>query len=449
MQRATVIAGVAPDYNCNVDMFACAMHHMRRKLREAELGSDSTLRQQLRSDYQKGLEMAMNRMKEDLALLRPEPAVHAAYIDFVRQIISLIKSHGVNICKLDAFFTQPGPDYSPPVQDPQLHMAGIVAYGIRLGEQDLRAVPQFFHYLWNNFKIALGNERLQQERKILAKAMASEPHVLSFVLQYMVPAAILACERASNAWLLVEVYAGAVEDVLTGSCISRELMGSDIDHASGILMGVLAWFKSLRATERGRVTTTQVYIMKLLAAFVEAVRPSLRTYLYSEQGDGAAVVENAVETTRAFLLDAQAHVGEVLDLSDQGEMVEESIRLSALLGGLPLGGGGLGGGRDMKVTEFASVIFTDVNRTWAVSNERVTVQMAAGRMGTPSATQAGQGTRYGPWEGRALLRGWRTITGRWELGGTREEGRRGGREWGRRKGKGWARSPVVGDVMLF
>ncbi|KAK4455621.1 protein mms22 [Podospora aff. communis PSN243] len=442
MERATVVVGVAPDYNSNVDMFSCAMHYMRKKLREAESESGAS-RQQLRTDYDKSLQLVMHRMKEDLALLRPDPPAHAAYIDFVRQIISLIKSHGVNICKIDPFFTQPGPDYSPPVQDPQLHMAGIVAYGVRLGEQDVRAVPQFFHYLWNNFKIALGNGRLDQERTILTTAMAQEPHVLSFALQYILPAAVLACERVSEAWLLLEVYAGSLEDILTEKCVPKELMGSDIQYAAGILVGALAWFESLRNIRGGVVTLRHVYIMKLLAVVAEALRPSLKTYLYSEQGDEGVPVERAVEDMRAFLGEARAHVGERLERPED-EQVEGSFQINALMTGLPLGDRVLTGGRDVKVQEFATVVVTDVKRTWAVSEERVTVQMAAGRLGTPSSTQAGQGTKYGPWEGRALLRGWLALAGRWDLGGTsqlRDERRRGG---DRRR-----RAIVVDDDMFF
>jgi hypothetical protein len=442
MERATVGVGVAPDYNSNVDMFSCAMHYMRKKLREAESESGAS-RQQLRTDYDKSLQLVMHRMKEDLALLRPDPPAHAAYIDFVRQIISLIKSHGVNICKIDPFFTQPGPDYSPPVQDPQLHMAGIVAYGVRLGEQDVRAVPQFFHYLWNNFKIALGNGRLDQERTILTTAMASEPHVLSFVLQYILPAAVLACERVSEAWLLLEVYAGSLEDILTKRCVPRELTGSDIQYATGILVGVLAWFESLRNIRGGVVTLRHVYIMKLLSAVVEALRPSLRTYLYSEQGDGAVTVERAVDDMRAFLGEARAHVGERLDHLGE-ERIEGSVQINALMAGLPLRDRALTRGRDVKVQEFATVVVADVKRTWTVSEERVTVQMAAGRLGTPSSTQAGQGTRYGPWEGMALLRGWWALAGRWDLGGASESADRGRRRGGRKR-----RAIVEDDDMIF
>ncbi|KAK0626194.1 Mus7/MMS22 family-domain-containing protein [Immersiella caudata] len=440
MERATV--GVSPDYNSNVDMFSCAMHYMRKKLREAESESGAS-RQQLRTDYDKSLQNVMHRMKEDLALMRPDPPGHAAYIDFVRQIISLIKSHGVNICKIDPFFTQPGPDYSPPVQDPQLHMAGIVAYGVRLGEQDVRAVPQFFHYLWNNFKIALGNSRLEQERTILTTAMASEPHVLSFVLQYMIPTAILACERVSEAWLLLEVYSGSLEDILAGKYVPRELMGDDTQHATSIVVGVLAWFESLRNTQGGAVTPRHVYIMRLLAAAVDAVQPSLRTHLYSEQGDGAIAVEKAVDDLRAFLEEARSHVEEKMNLPEGEERAESKIQVNALMAGLPVTDRGLAGGRDIRVQEFATVVVTDVKRTWTISEDRVMVQMAAGRTGTPSSTQAGQGTRYGPWDGRTLLKEWWALSGRWHLGRPSDVGNR-LRARGARRRRG-----IVADEMIL
>ena len=85
---------------------------MRKCLHEA----GSTRSKQDRDEYAKVLGLAMKKIKEDLSLLRPEEGEHKAYIGFVRQVISLIKSHGVGICVVDPFFTQPSLDYSPASQ---------------------------------------------------------------------------------------------------------------------------------------------------------------------------------------------------------------------------------------------------------------------------------------------------------------------------------------------
>lgn len=298
-------------------------------------------------------------MRDDLGHLKSNPAQHAAHIDFVRQIISLIKSHGVNISVVDPFFTQPGPDYSPPLQDPQLHTAGIVAYGVRLAEKDARAVPQLFHYLYNHFKIALGNGKLEQERAILVKAMRSEPSVLVFVLEFMLPAIVVVCHTMCDAWLLLEVYADALGDLLGGDCVPRELSREELGHAAALLEVVV---KALRA--KPDPSGESLVIRAVLAEVVDSLRPFVVAELYGEPGVEEGL-ERVVEATRRYFVEDVAEPG-------AGEVMVDNT----------------------QVKEFARMVATDVRRSWMVSEDFVTVQMAAGRPGTPSATQVGQGTRY-------------------------------------------------------
>lgn len=357
MERVKVSVGIPPDYNSNVDLFSCAMHFMRKKLREADSSQTSRL---LRAEYDKNLQLVMQRMKDDLSHLKSNPAQHAAHIDFVRQIVSLIKSHGVNISVIDPFFTQPGPDYSPPLQDPQLHTAGIVAYGVRLAEKDARAVPQLFHYLYNHFKIALGNGKLEQERAILVKAMRSEPSVLVFVLEYMLPAIVVVCHTTCDAWLLLEVYADALGDLLGGNCVPRELSGEELRHAAVLLEVVV---KALRA--KPDPSGELLVIRAVLAEVADVLRPFVVAELYGEPGELDEGLERAVEATRRYFVEGVAEPG-------AGEVVVDNS----------------------QVKEFARMVVADVRRSWMVSEDFVTVQMAGGRPGTPSATQVGQGTRY-------------------------------------------------------
>jgi len=409
MNHAAVSGGITLDYNTSVDLFSCAVHYMRRKLQESESGQASS---QLRGDYGKMMQQVMARLKEDLALIRPEAAEHAAYVDFVRHIISMIKSHGVNICSVDPFFTQPGPDYSPPVQDPLMHAAGIMAYGVRLGERDVRAVSQLFHYLYNNFKIALGNGKLEQERSILVKAMSRETNILSFVLEHVLPAAILACQEVHEAWLFLEVYAGALRDVLTWSCVPRELKGKDLPRVVGLLSSVLGWFAVLK--NQAALRPGHVHVMTLLMEVAEAIEPSLRTYLYDELDQEREAAERVVEDLTSLVGVALGHTAEALALP-LDEFCLERVELVYLLGGLPLG---FRARPDPRAQGFASSIVVDVRKNWLVEEDRVMIQMAAGRIAaTPSATQGGQGTRYGPWTDRDLLMGWQESAGQWTLRG--------------------------------
>ncbi|KAK3343921.1 Mus7/MMS22 family-domain-containing protein [Lasiosphaeria hispida] len=405
MERVTVV-GVTPDYNFNLDMFASAIRFMRKSLREAGGSAQS---RQLRADYSKILQLAMQKMKEDLTLLRGGRAEHAAYIDFVRQVISLIKSHGVNICVVDPFFTQPSTDYTPSMQDPQLHTAGIMAYGVRLGESDARAAPQLFHYLYNNFKIALGNDRLAQERGIIAEAMRKDPHVVTFMLSLMIPAVVRACAQVEEAWLLLEVYVNALADVLDAACVPRELVGSDVEHAAEVLRAVVAWFEEPRDAEVPSLR--QVHLMGLLARVVDVLQPSLRTALYCPPGtESIQGVGEAVEVMERLMSEARDVVGDMLAKADISREAEIPSELKAVLVESPA---------NVRVQEFVRLIVTDVRRTWVVTEGCVTVQMAVGgRMGTQSATQSGMGIKYGPWQKKELWTMFYGLAKKWDLEGT-------------------------------
>jgi hypothetical protein len=96
------------------------------------------------------------------------------------------------------------------------------------------------------------------------------------------------------------------------------------------------------------------------------------------------------------------------------------------------------------VKEFARDIAVDVRKTWVVTEDVVTVQMA-GRVGGLSATQSGSGTKYGPWDEKWMLRNWYALTGRWHLGETTDQKETARDQQGRRRRK----NVVVMDDILF
>jgi hypothetical protein len=445
LTKATVTVGIPPDYNSNIDFFACAIHYMRKTLREA----GSAQSKQHRDEFSKILQLAMHKIKQDLALLRPDPAEHARYIDFVRQLISLIKSHGVGICVVDPFFTQPSVDYSPSIQDPLLHTAGIVAYGVRLGEKDVTAVPQLFHYLLNNFKIALGNDRLEQECGILGGAMRADAQVTSFVLRFMLPAVVRAAGEVPEGWALLEVYAVALGGLLLGGgCVPRELGGEDMELVAGVLGAVVAWFEGVRRAAAAVVSLTQLHVMTLLVGVANALQPSVASYLFNEPEGAVPGLGDAVGRLAGLVAEARSHLEEVMCLPD-GELTEASVRVAVLLGGLPPVGttGSGGGGRDARVQDFAKTIVSDVRRNWVVSGDWVMVKMASGRGGgggVPAMTQAAlslQGVRYTPWDVREVLQRLFAEVGKWEFGvGVGE---------GKGKGRGGKRGGFVDEEELL
>jgi hypothetical protein len=453
LERATVTVGIPPDYNSNIDFFACAIQHMRKKLREY----DSVQAKQHRDEFKKTLQLVMQKIKDDLALLRSYPSEHGIYIDFVRQVISLIKSHGVNICTIDSFFMQPSADYSPSIQDPQLHTAGIIAYGVKLSEGDTTAAQQLFHYLFNNFKVSLGNDKLEQECKILSRAMRNA-HVTSFMLQCMLPAIIQASAQVPDCWALLEVYAVALGEILDSGCVPKELPNHDVVHAAGILTAILAWFGTLRDT--AALSPQRLHIMSLLATIADMLQPSFTAYLFNESDSDSEIpgLHDTVDRVATLFTELQSHIRETLSLSDGADISPTSLALSGVLTAPPSSQfpAPAGGGGHPRVQTFANFIATDVRQNWVVTADRVMVRMASSGRGsqggfpmmmsqamvTSSSAASLRGASYCPWEGRAVLERLGAAVGKWELGEGEGDERKGGHWKGGKRGG-------MEDEMLF
>ena len=434
LQRAAIPA-TAPDYNANHDFFACAIHHMRTTLREA----GSMQSRKLRMEYKDTLVLVMAKMRRDLQELVPRAQEHKAYIGFVRQIVSLIKSHGVGICVVDPFFTQPSLEYSPPVQDPQLHIDGIIGYGVKIGEKDPTAVPQLFHYLFNNFKIALANNKVEEERTILEKAMEN-PYIVTFLLQFMLPAIIDAVSQTEDAWMLLQVYVGALMGLLTRSCMPKQLRGQDLAHSASLLEGILACFAKFRETGTDALSPPQLYIIDQLAALANSQQCSLSAWLYLSSASEDALdasretAEDAVKSLTSMTHEAAPYLNKILALGSgqsrelgdvrAGEPSSEpplQIHIQSLFAGLSLVTT-TSIIRDPRVTSFASHIVGDVKRNWILLPGLVTVKVAGKPTGgaitsTPMATgsQSYNGTSYGPWNMRRLAGSVCQEMERWKL----------------------------------
>ncbi|CAK7230661.1 hypothetical protein SCUCBS95973_007647 [Sporothrix curviconia] len=230
----------APNYDTNRAFFNCAMTSLRQQLRDAD---GATRRQQLRNDFARALKLVMQQMKEDLRYARTDAAEHEKYIVFVRGIVALIRSHGSDICPLDNFFYDQSQDFSPSPEDPQLRAASIVMYGLRLGEGEATAAPQLFHYLLNNFNIALANDKLDQECKFLERSMENN-NVLGFMLERMLPAILRAISQAEEAWPLLDVYYSAMERLVTRSPVPKDIGDENITGGVvGLLEDIVAWLQ--------------------------------------------------------------------------------------------------------------------------------------------------------------------------------------------------------------
>ncbi|KAK4205657.1 Mus7/MMS22 family-domain-containing protein [Triangularia verruculosa] len=431
LERIAVSVGSSPNYNANLDYFAAAIHYMRKALREAGLQKAK----EHRDDFSKILQLSMQKIKEDLTFLRldtDQPTHqqnHERYISFVRQVISLIKSHGVGICPPDPFFTQPSLDYSPGLQDPQLHTAGIVAYGVRLGEKDSTAVPQLFHYLWNNFKVAIGNNKLEQETTILTRAMNDNTYVRGFMLEFMLPAVLQACCQESNSWILLEVYVAALGKILCPDepgC-AKELNDDDddIQHAVILISSLAKIVKSLSR----QAELEQRYILSILINLANILKPSLIVHFYNEPD---SAVGDELERTMEDLDEALA----TLTSSSSSSSLALPLPSSLTVGNNP------------RITTFTKQIINDVRRDWVVSSDFITVKMAGvnptssalGRMmmgssGTTStqSTTQGQGVKrveqerkgvgYTPFVAEVVEKNVRGEAERWLAGVVTAKGR--------------------------
>ncbi|KAJ9149985.1 Protein mms22 [Pleurostoma richardsiae] len=403
LEETVLPPGERPDYNLARDLFSSGVAYMRKSLRSAE----PPRRRQLRSDYAKILRLVMDQIKQHLKALVRIPAEHHHYVNFVRGIIATIKSHGADICPVDAFYYQPSQEYGPCVEDPQLHTAGIIAYGIRLIEADVTAVPQLFYYLYNNFKVAMANGLLDEECKILQNGM-SNPSVFSFVLGKMVPAVIRATAQAHEAWPLLDVYVTALQKLSTKSCLPRELPDGSINDLSCLLRSVLQWATDKRASSdmTTRFSPVELYILVRILTLCNMFHGSLQSWhtmpLTTQTAELARLVENVTDLADAALF----YLEELYGLAN-GEMKFDALFARDLLGGAGQEDTGepgmlIVGDKDPHVESFSKHIAADVRKNWVVTSGIITVRLPA-KPPSPSATQSGQGTKHRLGTGREIL----------------------------------------------
>ncbi|EFW99010.1 hmg-i/hmg-y, DNA-binding protein [Grosmannia clavigera kw1407] len=428
--------GQLPSYDTNRAFFACALSSMRLSLQEAE----AARRQQLRSDFARALKLVMRQMKEDLNYGKAEAAPHEKYVGFVRCIVALIKSHGGDICPLDDFFYQQSQDYSPSVEDPQLQTAGIIAYGLRLGEGEATAAPQLFHYLHNNFNIALANNQLGKECEILERGMDNN-EVLRFVLERLLPAIIRATGDTCDAWPMLAVYCSALQSLLTRWDVPKDIGDENMAAAIGVMDEILNWLRgnwrggsSLSADTGGTrmLSCVQVHVMALLTALANVLQPVLMTCSYlalspsTSTGLDRVVREfHSFATRSSDMLKRRANSGE--GLASRGGERGGSIPLSVVLGDDGEGSGfsGRRGSMDgyetgldsvpgtAQVNMFRKLIVRHVRENWVVGDGQISVRKASARAGgagdgsvnsgAAAATVVAAGTAYGPWTMGELL----------------------------------------------
>lgn len=379
MEGATVTLGALPDYNRNRDWFSCGLLFIRRTLQSA----DSTQRKPLRAKYEKLLKSVMQQIKSDIRSLELNSTEHQNYVSFVREIVGLIKSHGADICSIDPFYYQASAEYSPAKEDPQLHAAGILAYGLRLGEGDMTAAPQLFYYLYNHFKSSLASGQLDAERRILENAM-KDGCILTFMLGHMIPAIINASSCVPDIWPLLGVYSQALQNVLNKSCLPREIPDHCIDEVVSLLSAILEWLRTL-APQTVPFTPNQARIFIELMGICNTVRPSLSCWLLDPLFSSTKALRDCVDEMTS-VVQGQVALLDKLQAPNVGHGRLCGILLSSL-DWLPKTGPFVQ--LDHNTSHFAQTLIREVQNNWIITSETITAKVAITSSAQPATQSLG------------------------------------------------------------
>ncbi|KAK7414752.1 hypothetical protein QQX98_006436 [Neonectria punicea] len=383
--EAAIALATNLNYNSNRDMFEFAISWMRRCLGAA----GPSRKKDILSEHSKTLKAVMQQIKRDLRTVAQEDVPeHPSFVAFIRDIIALIKAHGSEICKVDAFFYQINKEYSPSVQDPQLQVAAMLSYGLRLSDGDPRVAHQLFFFLFNSFKLSLSKDKLRDEVKFLHKGMKN-PGILAFIFGKMLPAIIRASFLESSAFPLGDVYGEALQVLLNHHVVPHELTESDLPH---VLVTVKAFVNGLDQLGQndGPLTGEQMHLLRQVLSMINELWPFLNVLSGSQTS--SMIWEQTCQVLKyasAGIETAETYIGNVLDVADY------SLNPSLLLSGLRRPTVDLTQ-VDTHIKSFTNNIISDVRKNWIVAGNKMTIQGV-------SSTQSGQGLDEPVWDLEELV----------------------------------------------
>ncbi|KAM6484308.1 Mus7/MMS22 family-domain-containing protein [Trichoderma sp. SZMC 28011] len=350
-----------PSYKSNLFLFEFAVTSMRKNIRRA----DSRVRRALDMEYSKTLKHVMKQMRNDLSLMYGDPSQHQRFVTFVQHIVSSIKAHGSDICTIDNFFLQVSAVYSPPIQDVQLQIAGMLSYGIRIEEGDPRATHELFFLMFNNFKHALVNGNLTRDVRMLRRGMKHQS-ILAFVLGKMLPAILRVSFMDSSSFALLDVYAEALHLLLSGRILSRQLDNNDLPH---VVVAMRAIVEGMRVMRRGDriLSSPQVHVLRRALAILNVLWPSL-LIIRAESPEDRCLLELAatIRDIASFATVAQGYLADII------EMRSGSLDADLLFQGFDID---QPQSFDMHVNSFTSSIHDDIARNWIFSPSRISIRM--------------------------------------------------------------------------
>lgn len=451
MRKAVVIDGMRPNYRTNRDFFACAVSHMRQEIQQ----SDSARRMALRAKYEKLLKLVMQQMRSDITSLDLNSNQHKDYTSFVREVVAIIQSHGTGISPVDSFYLQASAEFTPAAEDPKLHSAIIIGYGLRLGEGDATAGPQLFSFLYNHFKRFMADGQLDAESKIIENGMIND-NILAFALGRMLPAIISTSCRIPEVWPLLGVYSKALSGLFGRSPLPRSIPEKLIGHSISLLETILSCLGNLKeqSTPEATITPPQVQLFAQMMEICHAMRPNLICWLLQPSLDPSKRLQGCIDKITLISRQATAYLDEVR--GPQGrEMPLPRVMVRQLLGGLAdtATGPSVISGADGQVANFAQRLQHEVQDCWTITEATTTANLA-GTPSTQATSQPGQRVRH-DLDKRAgeLLSGLRVQLQEWTqaMGAGEGDGRgrrarrtnRPGRAGLRKRGQSWCSTTCV------
>ncbi|KAI0130645.1 Mus7/MMS22 family-domain-containing protein [Daldinia grandis] len=400
LEDAVIESGNSPDYNSNRALFSHAVAMMRKMLRFAEIGR----KQQLQSEFSKALKSTMDQMKLNLKSIVLDSPEHTDYIEFVRSTVTVIRSQ--DLCPVDSYFYQISREYSPSRQDPRLQIAGILSWGLRLEEGDSKAIPGLFYLLFPNFKLALANGKLGNERAILQQGMGNL-YVSSFVLSKMLPAIIKTAFQVPTGWIILDTYVSAFEALLTAPCVYRELGREDMNGLLVVLKIVLAGIGQLRTLDATALHDEYIYTLIQTIHLLNLLSPSLTAYLINKPASEVAVdITEAVDAFTKFTREAGRYVSSLLNNKSYGTVLDPqspvTMDSTRFFQGLRGHGVCFSIEPDEHITRFANHMVRDINENWVSNGSTISIRGPSRAQGHTS-TQSGQGTLVPRWDSRSLI----------------------------------------------
>lgn len=359
-------------------------------MRQSLQTSDSASKKDLRAKFEKALNAVMHQMRIDVQTMAIDPLEHPSYVKFVRNIISLIKAHGADICPVQKFFLEVSKEYSPPLQDPHLQAALIQSYGFKLAEGDSRISSTLFHFFLNNFKGALQRDRLPHE-VILLKGALKHGAIMSFILGKMVPAVLHATLSSHEAYALLDVLCDALGLSLAAPTIARQVSEDSLVCIPALLTTLLAWVTAVKGTT---LCAEQIHVLRRIIWLLNAFQPSLEAFsLLPREARGWDDLMDRLHWFSILVEGAQDYIGTELNKSDAPSISPLGLfrRLRTLNEDFRV--------QDTTVLTWSEHLVNDISRNWVTIGPVLTVSGI--NRGTPS-TQSGQGSRRPDWDVQEL-----------------------------------------------